>query len=139
MPLCGLNMSREITFIVGHSEITLSEGVHSRLEQTSHILLDTTPTQNGMNTSIFFSYLSKTWPRLKPDESVKTVNMLNNVTGGEKKEFNTICRFLMKKNDFRKTEYLFQSQFSHLDKEINLTAANKVHQVITPSYSLESK
>lgn len=65
--------------------------------------------------------------------------MLNNVTGGGKKEFNTICRFLMKEIDFRKTEYLFQSQFSHLDKEINLTAANKIHQLITPSYSLESK
>lgn len=87
-------MSREITFIVGHSEITLSEGVHSRLEQTSHIFLDTTPTQNGMNTSFFFfSYLTKTWPRLKPDESVKTVNMLNNVTGGGKKSLTLSADF----------------------------------------------
>lgn len=46
VPLCGLNMSRDITFIMGQSEIRLSGGVLSRLEQTSHILFNTTPTQN---------------------------------------------------------------------------------------------
>lgn len=86
MPLGGLNTPRETTLIVGQTELRLSEGVHSRLEQTSHILLDTTPTQNEMNASIFS--LTKTWLRIKSDESVKTVNMLNNVIRVKKKKKN---------------------------------------------------
>lgn len=62
--------------MVGQSEIGLL-GVHSRLEQTAHIFLHTTPTQNEMNTNAFFFFIShQTWPRLKPNENMKTVNML---------------------------------------------------------------
>lgn len=41
--------------MVGQSEIGLL-GVHSRLEQTAHILLHTTATQNEMNTNAFFFF-----------------------------------------------------------------------------------
>lgn len=45
--------------MVGQSEIGLLVGVHSRLEQTAHIFLHTTPTLNEMNTNVFFPYLTK--------------------------------------------------------------------------------
>lgn len=99
VPLYGLSMSSEITFIMGQSETRLPGGVHSRVEQTPHVSLDTAPTQNGMNAKVFFSYLTKTWPREMPDQSVKTANMLNSVTGEKKKK--KTCIFLIKQ--LRKT------------------------------------